>query len=243
MTPSESDGGHQFHPRAVIKELWRLTCPGGIVAWVVQDKVKNKRCSGSGFRHYELFRKLGFDLVLPIVMEKPGTRLPILGHYGAPEFGLIFSKGKPRYSHVIRDRPNSIAGAPVKHCFRDSSGKLEYQIRDCRVPNFGRRGSIWRYDVGFNKSTRDKIAFQHPAIMPEQMAEDLIISFSRPGDLVLDPMAGSGTTGKMAIRNYRRFIGYEVHKPYVQIAKQRLRQAIAEQQRQIDAEWSEDISQ
>ena len=84
---------------------------------------------------------------------------------------------------------------------------------------FGRRGPVWRYNSGFNKTSKDKFAFEHPALMPEQMAEDLILSFSRPGELVFDPMCGSGTTLKMAILNHRKFLGFEIHEPYVAIAR------------------------
>ena len=66
----------------------------------------------------------------------------------------------------------------------------------------------------------------HPAIFPELLAKDHIISWSNKGDLVLDPMNGSGTTTKMAKQLGRNFIGIEVSKEYCDIANQRLRQEI-----------------
>ena len=63
------------------------------------------------------------------------------------------------------------------------------------------------------------------------MAEDHILAWSRPGDLVFDPMAGSGTTLKMALLNNRRYLGFEIHKPYYEIAQKRLHLA-HEQHRQ-----------
>jgi len=68
-------------------------------------------------------------------------------------------------------------------------------------------------------------AFDHPAIMPEALANDHIISWSNEGDVVLDPFMGSGTTGKMALLNNRRFIGVELSPEYVEIAKKRIEDA------------------
>ena len=74
-----------------------------------------------------------------------------------------------------------------------------------------------------------KIAFQHPAIFPEQLAADHIISWSNPGDIVLDPMCGSGTTCKMALKLGRRFIGIDIAEEYCEIARKRVE---AEKERQ-----------
>jgi len=64
----------------------------------------------------------------------------------------------------------------------------------------------------------------HPAIFPEKLAEDHILSWSNEGDTILDPMAGSGTTLKMAKKNNRNYIGIEVSKEYVDIINKRLSQ-------------------
>ena len=76
--------------------------------------------------------------------------------------------------------------------------------------------------MGYMKSTTDKIAYKHPAIFPEQLAYDHIISWSNVGDVVLAPFMGSGTTAKMAIIAKRDFIGFEISKEYCEIAKERL---------------------
>ena len=71
-------------------------------------------------------------------------------------------------------------------------------------------------------TTRDKIAFQHPAVFPEKLAEDHILSWTNPGDLVFDPMCGSGTTCKMAMLHQRRYIGVDLSEEYIEIARKRL---------------------
>ena len=68
----------------------------------------------------------------------------------------------------------------------------------------------------------DKIAFKHPAIFPEKLAEDHIISWSNEGDIILDCFMGSGTTAKMALLNNRKYIGFESSEEYCSIANQRI---------------------
>ena len=84
------------------------------------------------------------------------------------------------------------------------------------------RYNIWDYSVGFGNSAEGKAAYKHPAIFPEKLANDHIISWSNPGDLVLDCFAGSGTTCKMAVENHRNYIGIEISEEYIQIIKQRI---------------------
>ena len=61
------------------------------------------------------------------------------------------------------------------------------------------------------------------AILAKKLAEDHILSWSKEGDLVYDPMLGSGTTAKMAILNNRKFIGSEISKEYCDEANKRIK--------------------
>ncbi len=61
--------------------------------------------------------------------------------------------------------------------------------------------------------------------MPEALAHDLIVGFSRPYDVVLDPFAGAGTTAKMAMLTGRRWLGFEINPEYVALAHNWLRKA------------------
>ncbi len=71
-------------------------------------------------------------------------------------------------------------------------------------------------------STNDRGAFKHPAIYPERLAQDHILSWSNEGDVVFDPMCGSGTTCKMAFLNNRNYIGVDISEEYINIAEERL---------------------
>ena len=67
---------------------------------------------------------------------------------------------------------------------------------------------------------------KHSAPFPEQLANDHIVSWSNEGDTILDPFMGSGTTGKMAVLNNRKFIGIELDDTYFEIAKERINNAV-----------------
>jgi site-specific DNA-methyltransferase (adenine-specific) len=62
----------------------------------------------------------------------------------------------------------------------------------------------------------------HPTEKPETLLERIISIGSKEGDLILDPFMGSGTTGVVAKRLNRNFIGIEINKEYFQIAKDRI---------------------
>lgn len=61
----------------------------------------------------------------------------------------------------------------------------------------------------------------HFATMPPELARRCILAGSRPGDVVLDPFAGSGTTGKVALENGRHFVGVELNPAYIGLAHER----------------------
>ena len=93
-------------------------------------------------------------------------------------------------------------------------------------PNHKIKNNIWFIDSGFNKTTSDKEAFNHPAIFPEKLAHDHIISWSNEGDLILDTFMGSGTTGKICKQLNRDFIGIELDPDYFKIAENRIKKAV-----------------
>ena len=95
-----------------------------------------------------------------------------------------------------------------------------------KINKLGRRTNVWQIANGFMKSTNDKVAYEHPAIFPEQLANDHILSWSSKGDIILDPFMGSGTTAKMAKLNGRNFIGFEISKEYCDIAEERIKTVI-----------------
>ena len=80
-------------------------------------------------------------------------------------------------------------------------------------------------DYGINKIIPS--AKQHPTEKPWQLAAHFIQLHTKPGDIVLDPFMGSGSTGVAAVLTGRRFIGIELDEHWYGYAKQRIEQAVA----------------
>jgi site-specific DNA-methyltransferase (adenine-specific) len=235
-----SYGGQAFDTakfQAVARELLRLTKPGGVVVWVVREQVAGGEESGESSRQRLHFHEIGFRLHHTMVMNRIGCRWPGRSRYGHPlEYAFILSKGRPKSVQLIRDRENRLAGKVGTFSRRSKDGGIERAGGPQIVPMLGVRGPVWSYAVGRNVTTKDHYALQgHPALMPEKMAEDHIVSWSRPGELVFDPFCGAGTTCKMAALSGRHFLGFEVHEPYYQLAQRRVREAQAEYRRRLDS--------
>jgi site-specific DNA-methyltransferase (adenine-specific) len=96
------------------------------------------------------------------------------------------------------------------------------------IKEYKLRGNIWEYETGLNGHSKDEIAFKHPAIFPEKLAEDHIVSWSNENDIVYDCFGGSGTTAKMAHKWKRNWILSEISKEYCDIAEKRLKQYLTQ---------------
>ena len=143
---------------------------------------------------------------------------------------FVFSKGKPKTINLIKDRKNKEARKGDSGTKRLPDGSL-YQHSRGGYKEYGRRTNVWEYLIGNGHSASDKIAHQHPAIFPEKLAHDHIISWSNERDLVYDPFMGSGTVALMASLSGRDYIGSEINENYCQIAIQRLQSNLLVQER------------
>lgn len=68
----------------------------------------------------------------------------------------------------------------------------------------------------------------HFAVFPPQLIEPCILAGSRPGDIVLDPFSGSGTTGQVSIEHGRQYLGIELNREYIDLSRSRLQAALEE---------------
>ena len=227
-------GGHPFTFEPIADELFRITAEGGVVVWVVQDQVIDGGESGTSCRQQIYFQHIGFRVHHRIVLHPRGQRNSLPLRYGnAVQLALILSKGHPRYINLIRDRLNECRGRVRTYNMRKKDGQIETQATKVTA-DYGIRRQVWEYAVGGRNTAAEAFSAEQPARMPEGLAEDLIISFSKPGDLVFDPMAGSGTTLKMALLNDRKFLGMEIHQPYHEIAVKRLELARQQHKQKLD---------
>lgn len=218
--------------KEIAKELFRITKPGGVVVWVVGDATIKGSETGTSFRQALYFKEIGFNIHDTMIYQKDACPFPETNrYYPMFEYMFVFSKGKPKTVNLIADKPNKRYGEKVASSTqRQPDGKTVKVSANKTDPTrtvkkYGVRGNVWQYSPGYNKSTKDKYAYKHPAIFPEQLAQDHILSWSNEGDIVLDPMCGSGTTCKMAWLNKRNFIGIDISEEYINnICKPRLKQ-------------------
>ena len=208
--------GYCFDFENIARELYRVTKQGGVVVWVVGDGTVNGSETCTSFRQAIYFHEIGFNLHDTMIYQKSGVAYPDSNRYLQQfEYMFVFSKGKPKTANLIKDRPNKYVGTMGG----DHRGGL------CKREAFGARFNIWYYPNGKYNSTKDVVAFKHPAVMPEQLCNDHIISWSNKGDIVLDPFMGSGTTAKVARALGRHYIGFEISEEYVNLANKRLENA------------------
>ena len=213
--------------KEIAKELFRVTDDGGVVVWIVSDATIRGSETGTSFRQALYFMDCGFNLHDTMIWEKPTfTATGSLAVRYAPvfEYMFVFSKGKPKTFNPIKDKPNVSDGRKIYGTIRQKDGSTKKQ--SCignEIQALGQRHNVWK--ICPEKSNKNR---KHPAVFPEQLAKDHIISWSNEGDTVLDCFMGSGTTGKMAVLNNRRFIGIEIDEGYFNIAKKRIEEAYDE---------------
>jgi DNA modification methylase len=215
--------GFSFDFESIARELFRVVKKGGVVVWVVGDATNKGSETGSSFRQALYFKEIGFNIHDTMIYQKTGTPFPSKVRYNQTfEYMFVFSKGKPGVFNPIMKK-NITAGA-VRHSrkFRNKDGEMLPSFNGRPVNEYGIENNIWKIKNGMNKSTKDKIAFEHPAIFPEELVDKHIKSWSNENDIVYDPFMGSGTTAKMCKLNKRIYIGSELDKSYYEISLKRL---------------------
>lgn len=210
--------GFEFDEDATIKALYDVVKIGGVVAWVVQDATVKGSKTGSSFRQALKFKEAGFNIHDVMIWDKTfSTAPPSKVRYNcAFEYIFIFSKGAPKNFTPIKDKVNRRAGTKSHGGGRKADGAT-YKTKLYQIKEFGQRLNIWQI---FPHMARNEN--KHPAPFPVQLAADLIISWTRPGDLVFDPFTGSGSTAVAALQTGRQFIGCDISAEYVEMAKNRI---------------------
>lgn len=214
---------------AVGREVIRLSRPGGVAAWVIDGPVND-----------------GERSTLPFEMIWRWSRLPgwrfleclIYGRLGAPgEYKGRFRKDHEYMPVFVRDGGAHVCEKHVLARRRDNAPvatgarRRDGGIRTRRETGFAVEngltmpGTVWEYGpVGFGHDPSCETG--HPATFAEKLARDVVSVFSRPGDVVLDFFAGSGTTLRAAKDLGRRAIGVEIDEWYCELAAKRLGQDV-----------------
>ena len=212
--------GFTWDCEGLAKELFRVTKVGGVVVWVVADATINGSETGSSFKQALYFIECGFNLHDTMIWRKDTCGMPSSIRYGQCfEYMFIFTKGKIKTFNPIEDRPNKYEGSKVHGTYRDKTGSLHKRSGEWInhvIPELGARFNVW--DISTEKSNKTG----HPAIFPIAIATDHILSWSNPGDIILDPFMGSGTVALACIETGRNYIGFEISFEYIELANSRL---------------------
>jgi site-specific DNA-methyltransferase (adenine-specific) len=215
--------GFSFDFERTARGLYYVTKQGGAVVWIVGDATKDGSETGTSFKQALYFKEIGFKLYDTMIYHKINPIPKNHRRYEqAFEYMFILTKGIPKTFNAILEQSKS-AGKINRGTMRNS-GKDELQRKHGEgLPHKETKikQNVWDYAVG-RCVAEEQFVFEHPAIFPEQLSQDHILSWSNEGDLVLDPFMGSGTTAKMAKLNNRNFIGFDISQEYVDIANKRI---------------------
>lgn len=217
--------GYTFPFETIAVELTRVLKPGGVIVWVVCDATINGSESGTSFQQALHFRSLGLNLHDTMIFRKrnPVPQIYRKRYNNEFEYMFVFSKGVVEtHNPIMVDCLHAgleLGSTTYKNYSKNDQirKKLANPVKDKKI-----KGNVWEYVVGKNKE--DQEAKGHPAPFPCELARDHILSWSNEGDIVLDPMCGSGTTTKVAAQLGRRYIGIDISEQYVQLARSRLPQ-------------------
>ncbi len=218
--------GYSFNCEDIAKELYRITKKGGVVVWVVGDKIVKGNKTLTSFKQALTFQSVGFNVHDTMIYKKKNTPFMRSNAYtNCFEYMFVFSKGAPKTFNPLKEK-TARNGFEMLVYNKKSDGVNKKVLGELKKEKT--KTNIWEYAVGLGGTTTDRIAFKHPAVFPEHLAEDHILSWSNKNDIVFDPMCGSGTTCKMAYLNQRNYLGCDISQEYVDIAKQRMEDTISQ---------------
>lgn len=222
---SDEFNGYSFPFEDIAKELYRVTKDGGIVVWIVNDATHNGSETLNSFRQALFFKEVGFRMHDTMIYRKLNP-MPNAGkrYQQMFEYMFVLSKGSPKTTNIsLRERSNKCEDKRTyrkKKFSRNQDGEFnenDYFVKEM-VPEY----NIWDFYVGWGNTTKDDVAFEHPAIFPEELVKRHIESWTNEGDLVYDPFMGSGTTAKCSILLGRNWIGSELSSEYSDICNKRI---------------------
>jgi len=167
---------------------------------------------------YLLWDRVDFFLVQEIVWN-----------YGAGVAARkSFSPRNEKFLWYVKDETDyifhldAVRDPDVKYPLQRKNGKLK-----CN-PLGKNPTDVWQFPKvtsGRNRSSIERTP--HPAQFPVAVIDRIIKACSDPGDIILDPFLGSGTTAEVALRNDRCVVGFEIREDYVEIAKEKITQVIS----------------
>ena len=231
-------GGHGFDFDLVADACVGALADGGVLVWVVADATVDGSETGTSFRQALGFMERGLRLHDTMIYEKSSLSAFVPTRYlHCWDYMFVFTNGPLTVANIIADKPNfpNQTWRPRKTRMQKSpDGIKSTKYGERYAPeSHGRRTNIWRYKTGVASAGSHSLAapdflgaHEHPAIFPLALAKDHIRTWTNPGDVVLDPMAGSGTVLRAAKDLGRTAIGVEIHEDYLPIITGRMAQSV-----------------
>jgi len=206
--------GYTFDFESIARELFRVTKQGGMVVWVVGDKRKDGSRSLTHFIQAIHFKEIGFNIHDIMIWKKPNSMPFIQKDQYTPSFELmiICSKGIPNTTNLLKEKCK-YAGKLLKTNTTNPES-IRKRNSDKITKETKIKSNVWDFIVAGTN-------YGHPAIFPEKLANDHILSWSNENDLVLDCFLGSGTTAIACEKLNRRWVGTEISEKYCEIIKKR----------------------
>jgi len=194
-----------------LSELHRILSPGRHCFWVIPDKIPYPpKENGTKERIYlpiyadteKIASDIGFFCKFPIIWKKPHGTQKMFGSYPYP----------PTIIHTPMTERICVWRKGGKYPKRNKETKEKSKFTKEEWVDFGQ--DLWEI--------RPETSSDHPAPFPEELVSRIITLWSFVGDMVLDPFLGSGTTGAVAVKNNRKFIGIDYLKEYVKMSYDRI---------------------
>jgi len=216
--------GYIFPFEKIAEELYRITKNGGLLVWIVADATINATETGTSFKQALHFKEIGFNLHDTMIFRKrnPIPQIYRKRYNNEFEYMFVFSKGVVKTHNPIMiecmHAGLELNGTTYKNYSKNEQirEKLAKPVKDKKI-----KGNIWEYVVG--KKQEDQEAKGHPAPFPCELVRDHIKSWTNQGDLVFDPMSGSGTTARVAVELKRNYIGIDISHQYCELARERIK--------------------
>ena len=218
--------GYSFDFEKTAVELLRIVKEGGVVVWVVGDATNNGSETGTSFKQALYFKEIGFNIHDTMIYHKknaPPTGAMHPRYYSCFEYIFVFSKGKPKtFNPIMVDRQNKQKYKEKERIMAVTREKDGSFIK--RKVNFEgkvKKTNMFSYNTGGGVSV--PVGIEHPATFPKNLAYDQAISWSDEGDVIYDPLAGSGTTLIVAESKKRKWIAGEISEEYCQVIQKRVK--------------------
>ncbi|RNC81390.1 MAG: site-specific DNA-methyltransferase [Phycisphaera sp.] len=206
----------------IASELYRVTRPGGFCAVVVGSIQSRGRCYPIPTDLSSRFRDLGWLIHHELIWHKARSVMDRAGVFVQHPYPGYFHPNKYTEDILVFRKPGPKLFEGVDQAKKDAARVEITPLMTRDVFN-----DVWAISPVYGES------LEHPCPFPEEIPHRLISLYSYPGDLVLDPFAGSGQTLKVARALGREAVGYELEAQFAELARLRSTEPMKLRERQL----------